>query len=144
MCTTDASPVQADGVSASTTMKGKVVSIHASSNEISGGRQGTQPSGRLLEFRIGGMTCAHCPPAIEKALTAVVGADASESTSPSQACGTNRGIPTWSKTTRTASVSSRREPMTLSGVCPIMRVPIRLPDPAHSGSGMIGIIVVNK
>src|SRR6266540_336886 len=26
-----------------------------------------------LELRIGGMTCAHCPPAIEKALAAIAG-----------------------------------------------------------------------
>jgi len=33
---------------------------------------------RRLELRIGGMTCAHCPPAIEKALIAVPGVTAAQ------------------------------------------------------------------
>ena len=36
------------------------------------------PTRQHIELRIGGMTCAHCPPAIEKALAAVTGVTAAQ------------------------------------------------------------------
>jgi copper chaperone CopZ len=38
-----------------------------------GTRRQTASNTQRIELRIGGMTCAHCSPAIEKALTAVPG-----------------------------------------------------------------------